>query len=213
MSKILISLFDRTGNQSRPYRENGWEVVQIDIANGQDVFDFDPAKFISDYLHEPMNYFLPDIGIIAAVPCTCYAICGNANKKKRLLNGEFAESQKLVAKTKQIIDFFKAAGLLKFWMIENPMTDIHKKNPWIGNIRQKFNPCDFAGYDPQPDNSRYNKATWIFGEFNKMTAKRLEPFTKEYPGNLKFGGKSEKTKQARSITPLGFAYAFYEANH
>jgi hypothetical protein len=29
---------------------------------------------------------------------------------------------------------------------------------------------------------------------------------------MKLGGKSEKTKELRSITPLGFAYAFYEAN-
>jgi len=29
----------------------------------------------------------------------------------------------------------------------------------------------------------------------------------------KYGGKSEKTKTARSETPIGFANAFYQANH
>ena len=29
----------------------------------------------------------------------------------------------------------------------------------------------------------------------------------------KYGGKSERTKELRSETPMGFAYAFYEANH
>jgi len=29
----------------------------------------------------------------------------------------------------------------------------------------------------------------------------------------KLGGKSEKTKTLRSATPMGFARAFYEANH
>lgn len=28
----------------------------------------------------------------------------------------------------------------------------------------------------------------------------------------KFGGKSLKTKNARSVSPLGFCYAFYNAN-
>jgi len=28
---IILSLFDYTGNWSRPYRENGYEVIQIDM--------------------------------------------------------------------------------------------------------------------------------------------------------------------------------------
>lgn len=29
---------------------------------------------------------------------------------------------------------------------------------------------------------------------------------------MKLGGKSERTKELRSMTPLGFAKAFFEAN-
>jgi len=46
-----------------------------------------------------------------------------------------------------------------------------------------------------------------------MEKKRLEPFEKENPGWKNLGGKSERTKELRSVTPLGFSYAFYEANH
>src|SRR6187402_1400316 len=106
-NKILISLFDHSGNQSRPYRENGWEVVQIDIKHGLDVMDFDPAKFIAHYLHRPMIYHMPDVFVIAPIPCTCYALSGNRHKAKRLLTGEFAEAQKLVEKTRQIIGWLK----------------------------------------------------------------------------------------------------------
>ena len=127
MSNILISLFDHSGNQSRPYRENGWEVVQIDIKHGKDVMDFNPATFIAEYLHRPMTYHLPVIGILAPIPCTCYAISGNRHKKKRLLNGEFEESQKLVQKTKDIIEWFRNSGCLEFWMVENPMSDIQEE--------------------------------------------------------------------------------------
>jgi hypothetical protein len=206
--KVLISLYDLTGNASRPYREAGWKVYQIDIQNGVDILEWDFLRPLKEAEHA-----MPQVNVIAMQPCTCYALCGNRHKKNRLLNGEFEESQKLVARTKQIIDFYDNERLLGFWMIEQPMTDIHKKNKWIGEVKQKFNPCDFAGYDPIPDNSRYNKETWLFGRFKKMEPKGLEPLSQEYPGWRNKGGKSLKTKNDRSITPLGFAYAFYESNH
>lgn len=119
----------------------------------------------------------------------------------------------MTERIKLIIDFFDKLGILKFWQVENPMSDIHTYNKWLGKPRQKFDPCDFAGYDPIPDNSRYNKKTWLWGNFKLMEKKRIEPFEKENPGWKKYGGKSERTKELRSVTPLGFAYAFYEANH
>ena len=198
---LLISLYDHSGNASRPYKENGWKVIQVDIKNGLDVLAYDYRRDITAY---------DKIGLIIMQPCTCYALCGNRHKVNRLNNGEFEESQKLVAKSKEYIDYFNPF----FWQLENPKTDIHKKNDWIGQ-RPKFvfNPCDFAGYDPEPDNSRYNKETWLFGKFNDLVKKRIEPIEKDNPGWKNLGGKSEKTKELRSITPLGFAYAFYEANH
>ena len=208
MDKVLISLYDRTGNASRPYKEAGWKVYQIDIQNGIDILTWDFLQPLKD-----SRFAFPQINIIAMQPCDCYALCGNKHKKNRILNGEFALSQKLVARTKEIIDFYDDARLLGFWMMEQPMTDIHKKNPWIGKITQKFNPCDFAGYDPEPNRSRYNKQTWLFGRFNKMIPKRMDPIKKDSPIWSEFGGKSIKTKNARSITPLGFSYAFYNANH
>ena len=41
----LLSLFDYTGNWSRPYREAGWHVVQIDILLGQDILEWDYRQF------------------------------------------------------------------------------------------------------------------------------------------------------------------------
>lgn len=206
--KLLISLYDHSGNASKPYKEAGWKVIQVDIKSGIDILTWDYTRVLMDY-----DFALPEVGIIAMQPCTCYALCGNRHKANRLATGEFAEAQKLVAKTKEIIDFFDKIGILIFWQLENPKTDIHKKNKWIGKIRQRFNPCDFAGYDPTPDNSRYNKETWLFGNFNIMTPNRIEPLQKDYPGWKLYGGKSEKIKELRSLTPLGFAYAFYQANN
>lgn len=211
MDKLLISLFDYTGNSSRPYLKNGWIVVQVDKQLGTDIMNFNP-ELLLDKLKKS-GHTITKIGVIAMIPCDNYATCGSKHFKAKDTDGRTDESQILVERTRYIIDFFDNAGNLEFWQVENPKSRIHKLNPWLGKIRQKFNPCDFAGYDPIPDNSRYNKETWLWGNFNLMTKKYMEPFEKDNPGWKNYGGKSLKTKNARSITPLGFAYAFYEANH
>ncbi len=209
--KVLISLFDHSGNASLPYRQAGWIVKQVDIKSGIDILTWDYWGWYRKY---EQYGTLPEVGIIAMIPCTDYALCGNKHKKTPDRKLSFIESQKLVAKTKEIIDFFDfKLNVLRFWQIENPMSDIHKKNTWMGKITHKFNPCDYAGYSPNPDNDRYNKMTWLWGKFNIPEKKRLEPIYKENPGWKKLGGKSERTKELRSITPLGFAYAFCAANN
>lgn len=202
--KILISLFDYTGNSAKPFRLNGWKVIQVDIQHGVDVMLWD-YKSIAELKGVK-------VGIIAGVPCTDYALSGARHFAAKDADGRTEQSQALVAKTKEIIDFFASSGVLAFWQLENPMSRIHKLNPWLGAPVLKFNPCDFAGWDPEPDKSRYNKMTWIWGDFKTPEFKRLEPFEKESPIWKKYGGKSLKTKNARSATPMGWAWAFYEAN-
>ncbi len=211
MKNLLISLFDHSGNISRPYRENGWEVWQVDIKNGIDILTWDYKKLFGPLFGDHKGNVR--VGIIAAIPCTAYALSGNRHKKTEARKEVFKYSQLLCSKTEEIIEYFKSIGVLIFWQVENPSSDIHTHNPWLGKVKQKFNPCDFAGFDPIPDNSRYNKQTWLWGEFNQMELRRMEPFSKENPGWKNLGGKSERTKELRSITPLGFSYAFYHFNH
>lgn len=214
MAKILLSFFDFTGNWSKPFAEDEqWIVQTFDIKNGQNILDFNPSEFMSKYLHSGLKYTLPEIGLLFAVPCTDYALSGAKHFKQKDIDGRTAASQVLVAKTKEIIDWFESAGCLSFWAIENPMSRIHKLNTWLGSPKLKFNPCDFAGYDPEPEQSRYNKRTWLWGNFTIPENKRLEPIEKQNPGWKNLGGKSERTKELRSITPLGFSYAFYSANN
>jgi hypothetical protein len=98
------------------------------------------------------------------------------------------------------------------WMVENPMTRIHKLNPWLGEVTQALNPTDVAGYYPEAP-GRYNKMTWLFGNFNPIPHKQFVATQRSYPGWKGYGGKSIKTKNARSETPLCLAYGFYAANH
>jgi hypothetical protein len=208
IQKILLSFFDHSGNQSRPYRENGWKVIQVDIKHGQNFLDFNIIKVIHEY-----GSVLPEFGIIAAIPCTDYALCGAKWFAQKDKDGRTEESQKLITHLKKIIHFLSNERLLKFWQIENPASRIHKLNPWMGQPLHKFQPYEYAGYDPTPENSQYGKFTWLWGQFNIPVKKELPCLLKGMYRHSQWGGKSEKTKELRSITPLGFAYAFYEANH
>lgn len=198
---IILSLFDYTGNWSRPYRENGYEVIQIDIQLGTDILTWDYKNISRERVY----------GIIASCPCTDFALSGARHFERKDADGSTEQSKVIVYKTLEIIEYFNPV----FWVIENPMSRIHKCVTELGAVKYKFNPCDFAGYldtKEEQDENRYNKETWLWGEFNKPVARRLEPLQKDNPGWKKHGGKSLKTKNARSITPLGFAYGFYEAN-
>lgn len=206
MKKLLFSIFDLTGNWSAPYRLNGWIVEQVDIQTGIDFLNYD--------FNGVLKRVKPDaIGILFACPCTDYALSGAKHFKRKDLDGSTTLSQAIVARCKQLYEACVRTGKLLFWALENPKTRIHKLNPWLGKVKQKFHPSDFAGYADAPYKERYKKETWLFGHFNDLTTKADIPYSDQSPIHRDFGGKSIKTKNARSITPQGFARAFYEANH
>src|SRR5580700_4102521 len=95
--RAILSLFDYTGNWSKPYREMGYEVVQIDIQNGQDIMTW-------NYRRLPRDYFT---GILAAVPCTDFSLSGSRWFKEKDSNGNTYESMSLVYKTLAIIQWFQ----------------------------------------------------------------------------------------------------------
>jgi len=202
MNKCLISLFDYSGNASKPYKENGWNVIQIDIQHGINILDWDYEKIDLNQI----------FGIMAAIPCTDYALSGAKHFLTKDIRGNTQKSQVLVQKVKDILEYFNKNAELKFWYIENPMSRIHTLNTWMGKPRLKFHPYQYALFDPVPNNSRYCKQTWLWGKFLKPYKFGLPPLEKDYPGYKNLGGKSIRTKNLRSITPLGFSYAFYDRN-
>lgn len=218
MKKLLISLFDHSGNASKPYKESGeWEVIQVDLKLGVNILTWDYKSALAAFFNKhSIRIGSPTevrIGIICMIPCTEYALSGVKHFKRKDADGTTELSQLLVKKSKEIIDYCDDRTILEFWQIENPMSRIHTLNPWMGKPVLKFNPCDYAGYSDNPENDRYNKQTWLWGKFNIPEKKRLEPIYKENPGWKNLGGKSERTKELRSITPVGFSKAFYQANH
>lgn len=128
-----------------------------------------------------------------------------------------------------------------FWALENPVGRLHKLRPELGKPFY-FDPCDYAGYldlsrdelqrldelrrkDPAEittaeamfvmDCNAYTKRTCIYGAFNRHIPKRrIEPVKVCPSGSplMKLGGGSKNTAEIRSITPAGFATAFFQAN-
>jgi len=241
---ILIDLFDHSGHSAAPYIYNNWHVFQVDIKSGIDILTWDYKEAIFDWL-STCRYQNPNcefvFGVLAAIPCTHYALSGAAHFAEKDADGRTEEMNRLCDKTKEIIDWVDSRFNLKFWRVENPMSRIHKLNPWLGEVQFKFNPCDFAGYtihEHSPlcqrllglgskkmtevakidlsiviDNGMYNKQTWLWGNFSKPVKKYIPPVWKDSPMHVLYGGKSERTKELRSVDPKGFCEAFYQANN
>lgn len=190
--KTILSLFDHTGNWSKPYRDNGYNVIQIDIKLGIDILTFDYKSLLDCY------------GILIAVPCDHFAGSGARWWAEKDKDGRTEEGIKLVKKSIEIVDYFKP----HFWALENPVGRIHKLIPELGKPSLIFQPYEYG--------DAYRKRTCLWGKFNIPERNPVEPLgvRKGQPDEWysKVGGKSEKTKEYRSQTPIGFATAFYKAN-
>ena len=141
-------------------------------------------------------YIPPDnvYGILDAPPCTCFASSGARWQRSK---DEMVEAIGVISACFRIIAISKP----KFWVLENPVGTLLN---YIGPPRMYFNPCDFG--DP------YTKKTVLWGEFNIPKFKPIPP-TEGSKMHLKYGSKSSKTKEARSITPKCFAREFFNVNH
>lgn len=199
MSKVVLSLFDYSGNWPHAYKENGYDVYSVDIKNGLDILDLN----ISDLPFDKCDV------IIAAPPCTDFASSGAQYWGVKDTDGRTRASMLLVQKTLELVKHFDP----KVWAIENPVGRLSTLFPELGKPWY-FNPHEFAGWNTtveMQEHERYTKKTGLWGKFSKPEKKDLG----NNPNNnwiMKLGGKSEKTKELRSMTPMGFAKAFYEAN-
>lgn len=219
--RTILSLCDYTGNWSRPYKEAGYPVVQVDLKLGEDARLF---KKLDRYVH----------GILAAPVCTAFSAAGARHwaAKEAEGNTQLLEGLALVDACLRIVLVHKPL----FWVLENP---VGRLKDWIGFHRHTFNPSEYAGYlgDHVVDDSKvvkvacdagpYKKGTliqnfaWVENAYTKRTCLWGDfniPMTIERPaihGSMmwaKYGGKSERTKEKRSATPLGFAIAFQKHN-
>lgn len=193
--KIILDLCGGTGAWSKPYKDAGYDVRVVTFPD-QDVRLYPnksfhgsrlPRDFLSIENHSPVY------GILAAPVCTCFS--GSGARWKRT-DENMIEALSLVDACIRLIYVLKP----KFWALENPVGKLRK---WLGKPVMSFNPCDYG--------DSYKKRTLLWGKFNKLVKNPVEPITLS-PLYQNLGGKSDKTKELRSITSPGFAKAFYEAN-
>ena len=197
---VVLSLFDLTGTWAKPFVEAGYDVYHFDIQENPYIGDIN--NFGTDFFSDLYGMFDgKDVhAILAACPCTDFASSGSRHFSVKDNDGRTYASVELVQKTLQTIEYFKPA----VWAIENPVGRIEKMNglpPWR------------LSFDPSHLGEDYTKKTLLWGRFNAdLPIAPAEP-TEGSKMHQKYGGKSLATKNARSETPEGFAYAFFEANN
>jgi hypothetical protein len=210
--KTLLSLFDYSGNWAYPFARAGWNVILWDIKHTQDMFSTfsDVEQACADFFYENIfdNYGTID-GIIAAVPCTDFAVSGARWWKDKDASGQTDKSIELVWQTLRIIDLC----MPDFWCVENPVGRLNSLVPYLADYGPKY-------FQPYHYGDPYTKKTGLWGEFNfpeptDIVEPKIYTNSKGKRGSYmwaKLGGKSDKTKELRSVTPKGFAEAFYVAN-
>lgn len=198
--KIVLSLFDLSGQWSQPWVDAGYQVYRFDIQS--DPIHGDVNGFSVEYFNELYGSFEgQDIyAVLGACPCTDFAVSGARHFAAKDQDGRTIESIKLVHQTLRTIEFFKPA----IWAIENPVGRIEN----LGGL-----PPWRLSFDPNHLGDPYTKKTLIWGRFNAdLPIAPVEP-TEGSKMHRLYGGKSLKTKNARSVTPEGFSYGFFAANN
>ena len=209
MSKIILDLCGGTGAWSKKYKEAGYIVINITLP----FYDILKTEIKDEVIifqggnKGSLAVWINDVyGILASPICTMFSKARTTAKTPR----DFREGMKLVIACLNIIWECRYKTKLAFWCLENPRGYL---NQFLGKPVFTFDPCDFG--DP------YTKRTYLWGYFNIPKKKnRVEPefvYFKSgkrmsrmmYEASLK---SKEISRRIKSITPQGFAQAFFEAN-
>jgi hypothetical protein len=202
---LILSLCDYTGNWSRPYEEADYEVVRVDLQNGGDVR-------LLRWIDRPVH------GILAAPPCTHFSRAG-ALWWRGKGEGAILEGLSTVDACLRAVAIYRPT----WWALENP----------VGRLKDYLGPAQW-GFQPYQFGDPYHKRTWLWGHFTppvplfSAQARCQVAPTHSAPGGIWGGLKKAHLpsyrcpdrmnlagsirKNERSVTPPGFAQAFFEAN-
>ena len=186
--KIILDLCGGTGAWSKPYKDAGYDVRLITLPDN-DVRSYKPPKNV--------------YGILAAPPCTMFSLARTTAKIPRDLDKGFEIVRfclEIIWKTKP-----------KFWVMENPKGLLRK---FMGRPVFVFDASEFG--------ENYNKHTDLWGYFKEP--KKMKEYIRyvstdkntrklpAIPEDYKIDHTMSKIAIKRSITPAGFAKAFFKAN-
>jgi len=205
--RYVISLCDYSGVWSTPYRNAGYDVIQADLKlGGGDAILFPSAMSddprLSREFQDIAEYVDNTHAVLAAPVCTVFS--GSGAKHLRT-DAAIREGLALVDACYRIAPVTNTS----VFALENPVGKLRK---WISEPILRFQPHDYAGLADNPRSEAYTKRTCLWGWFNTSLPSAPVPPVDGSKLWRQYGGKSERTKTMRSITPQGFARAFYLAN-
>lgn len=227
--KKAIFLFDYTGIMAKPWLDDGYECWCFDGQHPRGITQEGNHIKVGMYLeaHSKLHYaerifdIVGDgVELVFGFPeCTDLTNAGAKHfSGKRGFNSLFQ------AEAIELADLVRVVGNLYgcAWAFENPVGAISTQ---YRDYDFSFNPCDYGGYLPPndkhpiypniyPGQDAYNKNTciWHGNGFKEPRKRPITPKFKENPGWKLCGGKSIKTKNIRSATPRGFAFAVKQSN-
>ncbi|SMC46058.1 hypothetical protein SAMN04488524_0592 [Pedobacter africanus] len=225
MKDIALFLYSKSEIMAKPWADSGIECHLFDMGmpdsrNGNIIKWGGDLRMRRKQLGELCRN--NNVLVIACFsPCTDLAVAGARHFEKKALNDSmfWAVAMGLYWHGVFLADFFNIP-----YFCENPKTMITTLDDRKPDF--KFHPCDFGGYLPEghqhclfpeiyPGRDAYNKETWIWcgNGFVPPVKIPVSPVSNDYPGWAKLGGKSERTKEIRSVTPEGFAKAVFVANY
>lgn len=201
---LVISLCDRTGNAVAPWLAAGFECWTVDLRHrvGQQTTATGVVQIGAD-----VTRWCPPLGrqiafVFAFPPCTHLAVSGARWFRGKGLDA-LADTLRVVAACARICD---ASGAP--YCIENPVSTLatYWRKPDFA-----FDPADYAGYLAEPESEAYTKKTclWTGGGF-QMPAKKSVPATDG--SRMHRLSPSDDRADLRSVTPMGFATAVFNAN-
>lgn len=191
INKTILSLCDITGEWPKPYREAGYNVIQVDLKSGGDV--------------RLMDYPGQVHGILAAPPCTHLAVSGArwwADKGEAALLEALAVADACLRMV--------ALCRPKWWALENPVGRLSK---FYGPPAFTFDPYEFGTLSDEPE--AYTKRTCLWGEFTPPMPAFVGELTAVEPvegSKMHLLPPSPERAALRSVTPSGFARAFFRCN-
>jgi len=185
-TRIILDLCGGTGAWGRPYQVAGYDYRLITWPKN-DVRLYVPPRGVH--------------GILAAPPCTQFSYAKHIHNCGK--TPDFLTGLETVSACMRIILTARPV----WWALENPVGHL---STWLGRPLFVFDPWEFG--DP------YSKRTAIWGRFNppvkteSIAPAGLRDFSKLEAWELPNGPGKLKRSDRRSITPTGFANAFYEVN-
>lgn len=186
--RLILSLCDFSGVWSQPYFDAGYDVIWTDLKHGQDI----------RLLRFPDR---PVYGILAAPPCTCFAQAGNRWERTEQ---DMLDALSVVDACLRLV----AVTDPLFWVLENPKG---KLRHYLGEPKWYFDPCDYG--DP------YTKKTLLWGKFNVPRPCPVDPLVSSSGRQsvdhfimMKDDHPGYDRATMRSVTPEGFARAFFDVN-